>query len=86
MTDVQAHTIPLVLADHSVMVKAKTGSGKTLAFLIPIVELVHKVGFKPRNGKFKPKSRNSQEYSTEIIYLNINFKISKLKAFLNRKC
>lgn len=30
---------------------AKTGSGKTLAFLIPAVELLFKLKFKPRNGK-----------------------------------
>ena len=31
---------------------AKTGSGKTLAFLIPAVELMYKLKFMPRNGKF----------------------------------
>ena len=31
---------------------AKTGSGKTLAFLIPAVELLHKLKFMPRNGKY----------------------------------
>ena len=30
---------------------AKTGSGKTLSFLIPAVELLHKLKFKPRNGR-----------------------------------
>ena len=30
---------------------AKTGSGKTLAFLLPAVELLYKLNFKPRNGK-----------------------------------
>ena len=30
---------------------ARTGSGKTLAFLIPAVELLYKLSFKPRNGK-----------------------------------
>lgn len=29
---------------------AKTGSGKTLAFLLPAVELLHKIKFMPRNG------------------------------------
>ena len=31
---------------------ARTGSGKTLAFLIPAVELLYKLQFKPRNGEF----------------------------------
>jgi ATP-dependent RNA helicase DDX18/HAS1 len=31
---------------------AKTGSGKTLAFLIPAIELLFKLQFKPRNGRF----------------------------------
>ena len=30
---------------------AKTGSGKTLAFLIPVVEMINKLGFMQRNGK-----------------------------------
>ncbi|KAI0350204.1 P-loop containing nucleoside triphosphate hydrolase protein [Trametes cingulata] len=29
---------------------ARTGSGKTLAFLIPAIELLHRLKFKPRNG------------------------------------
>jgi ATP-dependent RNA helicase DDX18/HAS1 len=32
---------------------AKTGSGKTLAFLVPVVELVYKLKFLPRNGRFR---------------------------------
>ena len=34
-----------------VLGSAKTGSGKTLAFLIPAVELLSGLKFKPRNGK-----------------------------------
>jgi len=37
--------------DRDLLGAAKTGSGKTLAFLIPVVELISKLGFKPRNGK-----------------------------------
>ncbi len=29
---------------------AQTGSGKTLAFLVPAVELLHRLNFLPRNG------------------------------------
>jgi len=36
--------------DSDLLGAAKTGSGKTLAFLIPVVELISKLGFKPRNG------------------------------------
>ncbi len=32
------------------LASAKTGSGKTLAFLIPVVELMYKLRFMPRNG------------------------------------
>jgi len=38
--------------DRDLLGAAKTGSGKTLAFLIPVVELISKLGFKPRNGKY----------------------------------
>jgi len=40
-----------VLFDRDLLGAAQTGSGKTLAFLIPVVELISKLGFKPRNGK-----------------------------------
>lgn len=51
MTEVQARTIPPLLAGKDVLGAAKTGSGKTLAFLIPAVEMLYKLKFKPRNGK-----------------------------------
>ncbi|OLY82593.1 ATP-dependent RNA helicase HAS1 [Smittium mucronatum] len=50
MTEVQARTIPPLLAGKDVLGAAKTGSGKTLAFLIPAIELLTTLKFKPRNG------------------------------------
>ena len=50
MTPVQSKTIPALLAGKDVLGAARTGSGKTLAFLIPAVELLHRLKFKPRNG------------------------------------
>ncbi|BDA42719.1 ATP-dependent RNA helicase has1 [Coccomyxa sp. Obi] len=50
MTEVQARTIPHLLAGRDVLGAAKTGSGKTLAFLVPCLELLHKAKFMPRNG------------------------------------
>lgn len=38
-------------SDRDLLGAARTGSGKTLAFLIPAVELLYKLSFKPRNGK-----------------------------------
>ena len=46
----RARTIPPLLAGRDVLGAAKTGSGKTLAFLIPAIELLHSLKFKPRNG------------------------------------
>lgn len=51
MTEVQARTIPPLLAGRDVLGAAKTGSGKTLAFLIPAIEMLNKLKFKPRNGE-----------------------------------
>ncbi len=50
MTEVQAKTIPVLLTGKDVLGAAKTGSGKTLAFLIPAIELLYSLKFKPRNG------------------------------------
>lgn len=50
MTEIQARCIPPALAGADLLAAAKTGSGKTLAFLIPAIELLFKVKFKPRNG------------------------------------
>lgn len=50
MTEVQARTIPPLMAGRDVLGAAQTGSGKTLAFLIPAIEMLSKLKFKPRNG------------------------------------
>ncbi|KAK7454482.1 ATP-dependent RNA helicase [Stygiomarasmius scandens] len=50
MTPVQAASIPVLLTGKDVLGAAQTGSGKTLAFLIPAVELLHRLKFKPMNG------------------------------------
>ena len=50
MTEIQARSIPALLAGKDVLGAAKTGSGKTLSFLVPAVELLYNGGFQPRNG------------------------------------
>ncbi|GKT86515.1 ATP-dependent RNA helicase HAS1 [Colletotrichum tofieldiae] len=50
MTEIQRRGIPPLLSGKDVLGAAKTGSGKTLAFLIPAVEMLHALRFKPRNG------------------------------------
>ncbi|XP_028170646.1 probable ATP-dependent RNA helicase pitchoune [Ostrinia nubilalis] len=50
MTEIQAKAIPPLLEGRDLVGAAKTGSGKTLAFLIPAIELIYKLKFKPRNG------------------------------------
>lgn len=52
MTPVQEKAIPPLLAGKDVLGAARTGSGKTLAFLIPAIELLHRMKFKPRNGAY----------------------------------
>lgn len=50
MTEVQARTIPPLLAGKDVLGAARTGSGKTMAFLVPSVEMLSALRFKPVNG------------------------------------
>lgn len=50
MTEIQSKSILPLLDGRDLVGAAQTGSGKTLAFLIPAVELVYKLKFKPRNG------------------------------------
>lgn len=50
MTEIQRRGIPPLLAGKDVLGAAKTGSGKTLSFLIPAIEMLHSLKFKPRNG------------------------------------
>ncbi len=50
MTEIQRRGIPPLLAGRDVLGAAKTGSGKTLAFLIPAIEMLSALRFKPRNG------------------------------------
>jgi ATP-dependent RNA helicase DDX18/HAS1 len=52
MTEIQRRAIPPLMAGKDVLGAAKTGSGKTLAFLIPAVEMLHSLRFKPRNGLY----------------------------------
>jgi ATP-dependent RNA helicase DDX18/HAS1 len=51
MMEIQQRAIPPLLAGKDVLGAAKTGSGKTLAFLIPVVEMLSALRFKPRNGQ-----------------------------------
>ena len=56
---------------------AKTGSGKTLAFLIPAVELLYKLKFMPRNGKFSEPVLISpltiKKKLLEFLFISYNF-------------
>lgn len=50
MTEIQARSIPQLLEGRDLVGAAKTGSGKTLAFLIPAIEIIHKLKFMPSHG------------------------------------
>ncbi|KAL3315727.1 ATP-dependent RNA helicase ddx18 [Cichlidogyrus casuarinus] len=50
MTEIQHKSLMHSLEFRDVMAAAKTGSGKTLAFLIPVLELMLKLGLQPHNG------------------------------------
>lgn len=50
MAEIQHKSIRPLLEGRDLLAAAKTGSGKTLAFLIPVIELIVKLKFMPRNG------------------------------------
>lgn len=50
LTGIQGRCIPAALQGRDLLAEAKTGAGKTLAFLIPIVEIICRSGFRPSNG------------------------------------
>lgn len=68
MTEVQARTIPPLLAGKDVLGAARTGSGKTMAFLVPSVEMLSTLRFKPVNGALRPpqKRRGSETLPTVL--------------------
>lgn len=67
MTQVQARTIPPLLAGKDVLGAAKTGSGKTLAFLIPAIEMLYTLKFKPRNGTGAIVITPTRELALQIL-------------------
>lgn len=58
MTEIQQRGIPPLMAGRDVLGAAKTGSGKTLAFLVPAVEMLSALRFKPRNGWLYANARS----------------------------
>lgn len=64
MTEVQARTIPPLMTGRDVLGAARTGSGKTLAFLIPAIEMLSRLQFKPRNGKYHHPRRYVSLFDT----------------------
>ncbi|XP_049995724.1 ATP-dependent RNA helicase DDX18-like, partial [Alexandromys fortis] len=50
MTEIQHKSIRPLPEGRDLIAAAKTGSGKTLAFLIPVIKLIVKLKFMPRNG------------------------------------
>ena len=65
MTEIQQRGIPPLMAGRDVLGAAKTGSGKTLAFLIPAVEMLSALRFKPRfvagTDEFRTRAKEKQE-------------------------
>ncbi|GBP94302.1 ATP-dependent RNA helicase HAS1 [Eumeta japonica] len=49
-TRIQALTLPHLLLSKDLIGAAKTGSGKTLAYLIPVLNILIKLGFRQKHG------------------------------------
>jgi ATP-dependent RNA helicase DDX18/HAS1 len=70
MTEVQARTIPPLLAGKDVLGAARTGSGKTMAFLVPSVEMLSTLRFKPVNGELQCKKSSTDLIGTGVIIIS----------------
>ena len=75
MTEIQKRGIPPLMAGRDVLGAAKTGSGKTLAFLIPAVEMLSALRFKPRNGRLSPKGYISVELTSVQVPVSLLFRL-----------
>jgi ATP-dependent RNA helicase DDX18/HAS1 len=76
MTEIQQRGIPPLLAGRDVLGAAKTGSGKTLSFLIPAVEMLSSLRFKPRNGTGVIVVSPTRELALQIFGVVMNLAIS----------
>eukprot|EP00767_Chilomastix_cuspidata_P001419 gnl/Chilomastix_cuspidata/153.p1 GENE.gnl/Chilomastix_cuspidata/153~~gnl/Chilomastix_cuspidata/153.p1 ORF type:complete len:558 (-),score=257.06 gnl/Chilomastix_cuspidata/153:784-2457(-) len=50
MTKIQREVIPVMMQRRDVIGAAMTGSGKTLAFLVPVIEQLHSLHMRPKDG------------------------------------
>jgi ATP-dependent RNA helicase DDX18/HAS1 len=66
MTQIQQKSIPSLLAGKDLVGAAKTGSGKTLAFIVPTLELLHKVKWSNRSGTGAIVISPTRELSLQI--------------------
>ena len=78
-TEIQAATIPSILAGRDVVAKSKTGSGKTLAFGIPICHKVSWEGRYPQALILEP-TRELAEQVREELFLVGRMKRLKIPA------
>ena len=72
-TPIQAEAIPLMVAGHDIIGRARTGSGKTAAFALPMLEKVKAGGGKVRGLVLCPTrelalqvGKNLQKYGSEL--------------------
>ena len=68
LMQIQARAIPPLLSGKDVLGAARTGSGKTLAFLIPAVELLHKLKFNQRSGTGVVVICPTRELAIQVLY------------------
>ena len=79
-TPVQEKVIPLVFADHDVMVRAQTGSGKSASFVLPVLQLWSK-----RRGEGKAKIKALVLTPTRELTLQVARTFTEFSAFLPKK-
>jgi len=80
-TEIQAKSIPLILAGKDIMASAMTGSGKTAAYVLPIIELLKAPSPKPRALVLVPTRELALQVELQVNRFGKNSRIKTVTLY-----